>query len=597
MHPATASPDDALALVQDGWRRLRHQSPQAAWAAWQEALRIDPEQPAAREALDRLAAASDLPPAARRVYRLRSPEPAARSAWDARLREANLADVDRARATFAALAADRPDDAAARYNLGICLAWSDRNAEAVPALYEASRLDAAAGRPEQAAEAITLAEVLRHGAGAEHLADDVRCALALDWPAALGDPVAALARLGPCRVLPVPPKSDGGPIEPPARRVEWLDRPMPAPSDDLEPEALPLVRATLIEEPGLVVLHTLDPALLADLERQVHYLLRDRFRPRDRRTGPLPIDLLDSAAWQFRTPEDLDPERRRDLARRAFEAVYLRDWTRRPRLGLGPGQTPETLHPTSPREAARLFLSGADPSARARLEGVVRLREELANRPAFRAAFGPIEFDALRRALGLETPHPLRPDQPTPIGRLDPDALDALDPDALDDADLAAACHAAIRPSTATRLADALERRRPDRLTDPTLRPVAESLILATLSDDGPEAAAQRIERWRAAAPDDSARAFLDRLRAEVALAGFGDEDDGAARLTALARGPVDEPEHLAQVAALLRDLGDHETATQALGRALHAAERSGDLPTAARLWDALGRPPRDATP
>ncbi|GIW88533.1 MAG: hypothetical protein KatS3mg108_2857 [Isosphaeraceae bacterium] len=586
----------ALALVREGWNRLRRQSPLAAWAAWQEALRIDPDQPAAREALDRLAAATDLPPAARRVYRLRSPEPDARPAWDALLRAADGADAERARQCFARLAAERPDDAAAHYNLGLCSAWTDRNAEAVAALLRAAQLDSAAGRGEHAAEAVTLAEVLRHGSGAEHLADDVRCALVLDWPDALGDPIARLAPLGPYRLpldTPHDVTADLG------RRVEWLDRPFPEPGrPELDPAELPSVRATSIEQPGVIVFHALDPAVLVDLERQIHYLLGRDFRPRDRRTEPLPINLLDSAAWQFRLPDGLDPAQRIDLTRRAFEHHYLHRWVDRPRLGLGPLPGQSSAAALSPRQAARNALIGTDPSARHRLEGIIRLREELANRPAFREALGPLDLDSLRRLLGLEHASVADPQgRSLPVDRLDPDALEALDPDALTASDLITGFRTAIRPSTVARLLDALERRFPDQLTGPALRATARLALQQTLEADGPEAALRRIERWRAAARDDSAHAFLDQLQAELALEGFGDEDAAIAWLNAAAARPSIDPDTLIRTADLLRELGAHETAHQALQRGLHTADRAGNLAAAARLWDALGRPPRDPSP
>ena len=62
---ATSTQDATLALVHEGWNHLMSQRPLAAWGTWQRALRIDPESAAARQALETLASASDLPLAAR----------------------------------------------------------------------------------------------------------------------------------------------------------------------------------------------------------------------------------------------------------------------------------------------------------------------------------------------------------------------------------------------------------------------------------------------------------------------------------------------------------------------------------------------------
>jgi len=72
----TAEPtaDGPLALVREGWRHLQLQRPLAAWACWQRALRLAPDDPAAARALATLAVAPELPAVARAAYRFRNPE-------------------------------------------------------------------------------------------------------------------------------------------------------------------------------------------------------------------------------------------------------------------------------------------------------------------------------------------------------------------------------------------------------------------------------------------------------------------------------------------------------------------------------------------
>jgi len=163
----------ALELVRQGWSHLQSQRPQAAWAAWQRALRRVPELPAAKQALETLESALELPAAARAVYRFQAPEgAAARARWNERFSGRAPEDLDDAVAAFAALAAEDRADAAAAYNEGLCLAWLGRNREAIGAIDRAVRL-LANTQFDRAVAAWALAEVLRQGGGAEALADDL----------------------------------------------------------------------------------------------------------------------------------------------------------------------------------------------------------------------------------------------------------------------------------------------------------------------------------------------------------------------------------------------------------------------------------------
>ncbi|MEO6807670.1 MAG: hypothetical protein ABI353_00970, partial [Isosphaeraceae bacterium] len=184
---------EVLALVHQGWDHLKRQSPLAAWATWQRALKREPDDLAARQALDVLASADDLPAAARAIYRFRPPSgDDRRTRWNDQFQEQDLSDLTIAADAFQALAVADPSDAAACYNLALCLAWQGENTKAINAIDAFVSLEAEPD-PDSAVAAWTLAEILRQGAGAEPLADDLSHAVIIPWSPEDGDP----ARLAP----------------------------------------------------------------------------------------------------------------------------------------------------------------------------------------------------------------------------------------------------------------------------------------------------------------------------------------------------------------------------------------------------------------
>src|SRR4029078_4375165 len=84
---ATSPTELTLPLVHEGWNHLLSQRPLAAWGSWQRALRLAPEDFAARKALETLESAPDLLQDARKGYRFRKPHrEARRQLWDRELR-------------------------------------------------------------------------------------------------------------------------------------------------------------------------------------------------------------------------------------------------------------------------------------------------------------------------------------------------------------------------------------------------------------------------------------------------------------------------------------------------------------------------------
>ncbi len=511
--------DPALALVHAGWDHLKHQRPLAAWASWRRALRVEPEHRAASDALHLLANAADLPEAARAEYRFLTPVGGPRrSRWDAGFRGRDLEDLAEAAAAFADLAVADPDDGRARFNQGLCLAWLGHNAAAVAAMSLA--VDAlAAAEPAVAVSAWTLAQVLAQGGGAEALADDRSHAVTFSWTPG-EDPAGFLD--GRADVLPVPNPVDpatGLPRLSEARIYEWLDAPWPA---DPTTAGAFRISATVVRFPGSLRLSGTDAVALDAVASRVARIVGDRVASTLCEESPLPLAFLDAAIWAFRIPPGVDEEARARLNRSAVERYYEAAWIVRPRIGLL-GLTPV---------AAGLAAGSGDPAARARLEAVVRLREQLGARPTTALLYQGYPFDRLRSRLGLDPidPGAVDPADPTSMGAA---GLDRLDPATLDDfalADAYASANALGDDRRTARFAEALAGRRPPAMVGIDVPALFATLVRRALDDDDPDAALGHLDRARAL--DDSTNGGRDRRkfatwRAEV-LARAGRADAAA---------------------------------------------------------------------
>jgi tetratricopeptide (TPR) repeat protein len=406
--PSSRDAEAALSLVHEGWRHMQLQRPMAAWASWQQAIRLKPGDRAATEALERLAIAEELPEVARKPRRLSNPsDDEARSRWNDAFQGRDLSDLDAAASAFEDLAEDEPSDAAAWSNRALCLAWLGRNDEAIDAIDYYVHL-AARAEPDLAAEAWALAEILRQGAGAEHRADDLSYSFELPWPADAPPPFEADEAAGAVREMPVP--LDPVTLQPMAagsRIVEWLDRPMPPASPEPGVPALPHVRAVVLLAPGLLRCSGLDRSAIEEVEHAIEGRL-GRGLEFDRRSTPLPLAMLDAAAATVRLPEGLSADSLRRLQAEAIADEFERRWVAVPRLGLGAGlgigrtiEDEDAPARRSPLEAAALIAEG-DEVMRAKLSGVILVREQLARRPRSADLYLGYDFDRLRRRLGLD---------------------------------------------------------------------------------------------------------------------------------------------------------------------------------------------------
>lgn len=575
--PSEAS--GVVELVRWGWEQMKLQRPLAAWAAWQRALREAPGDRAAREALEILSGCQELPAAARGPYRLRSPKGGERRArWDEAFREAGaeLGDPESAARVFADLARADRQDADALYNVAVCLAWSGRNAQAIVCLDQFVDLVASVD-VAVAADAWTLAEVLRHGGGAEGVADQVRCRFEMRWPE---DPALAARWLEKRPEVvekrgPIDPET-GKEARPGVRWFEWLDRPLPEPSGELDGAELPRLRALVMVEPGRLRFSSPDPVLFREFEEELARGFGDRIE--DRRAMPLPFVMLDQPVASFRLPEGLDAEQRRRLSREAVEHYFETIWIGQPRHGLaGRREGGEGPRMRSPAEVAR--EASWDASARARLEGIVRFFEQLAERPCVSEIYQGYPFDRLRRRLGLE---PMAPDtlDAADLSCASAAELERIDPSTLEESQLVEAWKSAMGVGANTsEFARELGRR------NLTLVVGDRGLLRDYLGygREGMEAALGRLEAVSGLVASGRYRVKRSDLIEEEAeiLEKEGDKE-GLRRLAKeLLAGHRDEGRHLRRLGELLWRSGaaPSDECLTLIGRAAEVAEAGCDLP------------------
>ena len=515
---ATASP---LNFVQEGWDHLRLQRPLAAWASWQRALRIDPDNAAALKALATFEEVAELPAAARAVYRFQTPaDQARRDRWNARLQGEGLDDLETAASAFAALAADDPSDADAWLNRALCLAWLGRNTEAIACLDLVVRVLAGTD-PAKAADAWTVAEVLRLGAGAETLADDLRYVWAVDWPPGDEPPETLFAEwpgLRPVQ-MPIDPLS-GGQVLADGGVYEWLDRLPPVTTTPTRPDEVPRVIASVIRTPKTLRLSTPDPTGFNRLEGPAFEDVSLLLGSARREAAPLPLAWADAALGTFRFPANLPVEERLELARAVVEHYFEGRWVHLPR---------KALEDRTPLDASRAAARG-DAVARARLTGVVRFREQLGVRPTHVALYQGYPFDRLRRRLGLigrDDSSSFEPDDPSCMSEIE---LDALDPTTLSDERSADALLAALdfRDDARTaRFAAAWLSRDAPPLGRIDIQVAVAALVRESLRLGRPEEAVDRLERAASISSGGGSRTTLTIWKAEV-LARSGRPDEAA---------------------------------------------------------------------
>ena len=564
---STSTHDETLALVHEGWNHLMSQRPLAAWGTWQRALRLDPDATAARQAIETLEAAPDIPLAARKVYRFRKPATGAqRARWDRVLRNGEAAELADAAEAFGRLAAEIPDDAEAWFNRALCLAWAGLDRQAIECLDQVVGLEADTD-PKKAVEAWMLAEILRQAGGVESLSDDLRYACTFAWSS---EQTASLRTSFPeIRQIPTP--------RDPTRReawpgdlevLEWLDRPFPAAEAVHGESDLPRVLATVYVTPGAIRLSSPRVETLELAEEKLRRMLGAAAQPLERVAAPLPLPFLDADVWTTRLPEELDRDLAHRLAREALESYYENQWIHRPRQGL------DGLSPLAASQDARR----GDAVARAKLEAVVQVREQLGSRSSAIAMYQGYPFDRLRRRLGLDPVHHDTVDIQD-LSCAGPAELQDQDPHDLDDVRLVEAFKSAAglrEDELTTRFAAELVRRKPEQLGQLDLSAVYAPLIRQSMQREKPQEALDWLEQARSLGPA-SSRATFDTWRAEI-LSRTGRPDLASRIYDELVSSSASSPQVALDAAETLLDNGHFDQARDFLGRALKLA-RSARVP------------------
>jgi hypothetical protein len=385
----------------EGWQYLRTARPLAAWASWNRALRVDPQNEAARQALDSLEHSTQLPSIARGPHRFRGPQDeASRKSWGQQFQAGQLEELVQAHAAFLALVRQNPQDSSARYNLALCQAWLGRNRQALAELDHVIQIDSAISETREfAVEASMLCEILRQGAGAEDQADDMNCTMEVVWPGDWDDPETwfeSRALLQP--VVLNHSLDDEAPADNGTEIYDWLDEKSPSEQETDGSTGVSRILASMIRLPNSIRIVTPSLPNILRVEALFDTWLGDDLEIIDRKSTPLPIELMDLAAWRFHIPEDQETEARWNSTRKALDAYYLGEWLELPRRGLAATFADKPMTPT----AAASISDASAPVVLAKLEGILRVREQLLRRPGAMRLHGGYALDAVRVRLGLE---------------------------------------------------------------------------------------------------------------------------------------------------------------------------------------------------
>lgn len=375
--------------IRKGWAFLQSQRPLAAWAAWQVVVRQQPDHKPALEALGLLEKSFDLPEVARKQLRFLPPDSESRrQVWDRALsgRSSFLESADPANAAlvFRELLENDAQDAPAAWNLALCLAWAGANRSAIEALDAYIQIDAESN-PDRAADAWCLAELLRHGAGAEDVADCVTEAVQFQINDLSFDAQEIMGTYGFLQIHPLPQQTSSlSPNPPLLAELLPVD---PATS----PCAVPIL-ASVVSTGGILKLSqptgSVSHKVLGLVLEHLQSLTRIRH---EWSRSVLPLTMLDSAVARFSLNRQL-PEQIRDTQVKAAVSDYFEQtWIHHPRLGLG-GLTPLKASQIASKEL------------KVKLEGLIQFQEQLARRPTSRQLYLDYDFDRLRYRLGLFHP-------------------------------------------------------------------------------------------------------------------------------------------------------------------------------------------------
>lgn len=339
-----------------------------------------------------------LPAAARKEYAFlpsaAGASPERRSRWEQALSKAATGKLTDAVSGFGQLLQEDENDAAAWYDLGLCQAWQGHNKAAVEAL---SRYVALEGDEERAAQAWTLAEVLRCGQGVEDQADWVEHSAVMP----LSNPQAFVNHLGELQKeeILLAPRVDE---EQGILQAVLAEKPGPALTAEQEARQHLRLGAYLILIGNVLRLWNVDRSALERTVQRLQDKLGQVLGPVHKAEGPARYHDVLSGALIF--PKGVSDEATFENTIRAHLENYFEEtWLQQPLKG---------MDGNSPIDAA------GHPVLRKKLRGTVAFLEECAALSRY-----PYDFDRLRRKLGLQEGGPAA--APTPGGEANIAAMGA----------------------------------------------------------------------------------------------------------------------------------------------------------------------------
>lgn len=501
-------------LIADCELKLNH--PLAARAALELAARLAPQEETLRTGLEQtFGKESRYPPVARQAPAFKALPPGAtaekRKAWDQALGQAATGRLHDAVRAFQQLAGADEKDAAAWYNLGLSLAWLGENSRAVEALDRYVTLE---GDESKAADAWSLAEVLRQGQGMEDQADTVEYSIT----APLRDPQSFAKILGD---LERQGRLVGATVNEQEHTLNALIlEKLPALTPELAARQAPRLGANLIMMGNILRLWNTNKEALDkvfdEIRQQASNALGEVFQAR----GPASFGEVASEALAFPAGLTSEAEARQKMAG-PVEKFFEETWLHRSLKSLG-GVTP--------------LDAGGHPVLRKKLRGLVQFLNECGDLIQL-----PYDFDRLRRKLGLLETGPTSVGAPTPdISAMSAAELASLGVDTLGDDQLEQAYQTAAKLDAgelASRFAQALVGR-PPRPEKSDRYPWYGQLIKQALAGGDPVAALNWIDEGeKADCEQNEGRRRNDyELRRGQVLAKKGDLDqaqDVFERLTA----------------------------------------------------------------
>ncbi|HWY85973.1 MAG TPA: hypothetical protein VNX28_04570, partial [Gemmataceae bacterium] len=459
-------------LIFDCEMKLNH--PVAARAAAQLAIRYNPGADDLRQGLDSVFGPKNpnLIAAAKHEYKylpqLSSGSAERRAAWAAALPSAGTGKLVDAVRAFEKLTGEDPNDAPAWYNLALSQAWLGNSVAALESLDKYVALE---NDENRAAQAWTLAEVLRLGQGMEDFADIVEYSVTvpLQNPQAFVEVLGKLDQEGLLAGVRV--NQEEGVLT-----GVVLEKPGPALTAELEAKLNPKLGAYVALMGNILRLWNTSKESLDRTQRLLKEHAGAALGEGYPARGPAKFfDVLSECLIFPRLANEAELEPR---LREHLQKFFEESWIHRPLKSLGL---------IAPIDAA------GSPTLRKKLRGVVQFLEECAELTKF-----PYDFNRLRRKLNLlqgsATPGP-EPAAGPDIGAMGTPELASLAVESLADAQLDQAFVAALKLDArelAGKFAQALATRSP-RADKPDRYPVFNHLVTLALAQGDVISALNRL--------------------------------------------------------------------------------------------------------